>query len=124
VRQDVQAVDLQKTVALYKRKGEAMKIAPLVFALLLAMAGFANAQVTNWSNSPYNFQNSPHNFNNSPYNFQNSPHNFNNSPYNFNSGNGVYDNQGNRVGYGVTSPTGVTNYFDNNGNRMGYSPGR
>ena len=58
----------------------------------------------------------------SPLNFQNSPLNFDNSPLNFNSTNGVYDNRGNRIGYGVTTPSGVTNFFDNNGNRSGYKP--
>ena len=58
----------------------------------------------------------------SPLNFQNSPLNFDNSPLNFNSTNGVYDNSGNRIGYGVTTPSGVTNFFDNNGNRSGYKP--
>ena len=60
--------------------------------------------------------------NNSPMNYNNSPMNYNNSPMNFNSNNGVYDNNGNRAGYEVKSPSGVTNYFDNNGNRTGYSP--
>ena len=58
----------------------------------------------------------------SPLNFENSPMNFDNSPLNFNSTNGVYDNSGNRIGYGVTTPSGVTNFFDNNGNRSGYKP--
>jgi hypothetical protein len=68
------------------------------------------------------FAQQSYNFNNSPQNFNNSPQNFNNSPQNFNSTNGVYDNQGNRQGYQVQSPTGVVNYFDNNGNRTGYAP--
>jgi len=46
----------------------------------------------------------------------------NNSPYNLDSKNGVYDNQGNRSGYKVTEPSGVTNYYDNKGNRTGYTP--
>jgi len=48
--------------------------------------------------------------------------NFNNSPNNFGSTNGVYDNRGNRVGYEVSAPSGVINYFDNSGNRIGYKP--
>jgi len=68
-----------------------------------------------WESSPLNFQNSPLNFDNSPLNYKN-------SPLNFNSTNGVYDNSGNRIGYGVTTPTGVTNFFDNHGNRSGYKP--
>ncbi len=62
------------------------------------------------------------NFDNSPLNMKNSPYNIENSPYNLDSKNGVYDNQGNRTGYKVTSPEGVTNYFDNKGNRTGYTP--
>jgi hypothetical protein len=45
-----------------------------------------------------------------------------NSPYNMNSTNGVYDNEGNRTGYTVVSPTGVTNIFSNDGSRTGYIP--
>jgi hypothetical protein len=41
---------------------------------------------------------------------------------NFNSTNGIYDNQGNRQGYQVQSPSGVMNYFDDKGNRIGYAP--
>ena len=63
-------------------------------------------------------------FNNSPYNMQNSPYNMENSPYNTNSTNGVYDNSGNRIGYEVKAPSGVTNYFDNSGNRIGYAPAK
>jgi len=63
-------------------------------------------------------------FSASAYNFENSPNNFNNSPNNFGATNEVYDGKGNRVGYEVQSPTGVTNFFDNNGNRIGYRPNR
>ena len=56
--------------------------------------------------------------------FSASIYNFDNSPNNFSATNGVYDGKGNRVGYEVQSPTGVTNFFDNNGNRIGYSPSR
>ena len=86
--------------------------------------GTSMAQITNFDNSPLNFQNSPLNFDNSSLNFKNSPLNFENSPLNFNSTNGVYDNRGNRIGYEVQTPSGVTNYFDNNGNRTGYTPSR
>ena len=91
-------------------------IKKILIALLCMVSIKAIAQQT------YNFNNSPQNFNNSPQNFNNSPQNFNNSPQNFNSTNGIYDNQGNRQGYQVQSPTGVVNYFDNNGNRIGYAP--
>ena len=89
---------------------------------IVLMASFAVscscfAQVTSWENSPFNYNNSQYNYNNSPYNY-------NNSQYNYNANNGVYDNQGNRIGYEVQSPQGVTNVFDNNGNRIGYSPSK
>ena len=90
-----------------------MNFTHLLFARLLAcsittITLSAYAQVTSWDNSPYNY-------NNSPLNYQN-------SPLNYNSNNGVYDNSGNRIGYEVKAPSGVTNVFDNSGNRMGYSP--
>jgi len=58
------------------------------------------------------------------YNLNNSPYNMDNSPYNASSANGVYDNSGNRIGYEVKAPSGVTNYFDNSGNRIGYTPSK
>jgi len=86
----------------------------LFAALLLAQCVLffreANAQVTTLENSPYNMQNSPYNMDNSPYNAS--------------STNGVYDNTGNRIGYEVKAPSGVTNYFDNSGNRIGYTPSK
>jgi len=92
----------------------------LAQAALYAQKSFA--QVTNLDNSPYNMQNSPYNMDNSPYNMRNSPYNMDNSAYNASAKNGVYDNTGNRVGYEVKAPSGVTNYFDNSGNRIGYTP--
>jgi hypothetical protein len=89
-----------------------------------AIALTAHAQVTSWDNSPYNYNNSPLNYNNSSLNYNNSPLNYQNSPLNYNSNNGVYDNTGNRIGYEVKAPTGVTNVFDNQGNRIGYSPSK
>ena len=99
-------------------------IAIVLITQAALFARSAIAQVVPFSASAYNFENSPNNFNNSPYNFNNSPYNFNNSPNNFNATNGVYDNNGNRLGYEVQAPTGVTNLFDNNGNRIGYTPSR
>ena len=64
------------------------------------------------------------NLDNSPYNMQNSQYNMDNSAYNASAKNGVYDNSGNRVGYEVKAPSGVTNYFDNSGNRIGYTPSK
>lgn len=43
---------------------------------------------------------------------------------NYNSNNGIYDNNGKRIGYEVMAPSGVTNVFDNSGNRIGYSPAK
>lgn len=79
-------------------------------------------QAINWNDSPNNFQNSPNNWENSSNNWNNSPNNWQNSANNFSANNGVYDNQGNRLGYEVRAPSGVTNVFDNNGNRIGYVP--
>ena len=81
-----------------------------VLSLLLVFSAPIWAQVTNLDNSPYNMQNSPYNMDN--------------SPYNINSTNGVYDNTGNRIGYEVKAPSGVTNYFDNSDNRIGYTPAK
>ena len=100
----------------------------LISLLLIAQLGLftrnSNAQVTNLDNSPYNMQNSPYNMENSSNNMRNSPYNMDNSAYNVNSKNGVYDNTGNRIGYEVKAPSGVTNYFDNSGNRIGYTPAK
>jgi hypothetical protein len=96
----------------------------LTFLASSAITTSVFAQVTSWDNSPYNYNNSPLNYNNSPLNYNNSPLNYQNSPLNYNSNNGVYDNTGNRIGYEVKAPTGVTNVFDNQGNRIGYSPSK
>lgn len=96
----------------------------LLFASLAALTYPVLAQITNLDNSPYNMQNSPYNMDNSPYNMRNSPYNMDNSPYNASATNGVYDNTGNRIGYEVKAPSGVTNYFDNSGNRIGYTPAK
>lgn len=74
--------------------------------------------------SPFNYQNSEFNYDNSPYNYRNSPYNYDNSPYNHGSNNGVFDNSGRRIGYGVEAPSGVINLFDNQGKRIGYQPAK
>ena len=100
-----------------------MLISVLVLVVLIwSFSKDVKSQIINFDNSPLNMKNSPYNIENSPLNMRNSPYNFDNSPYNLDSKNGVYDNQGNRTGYKVTSPEGVTNYFDNKGNRTGYTP--
>ena len=89
--------------------------------VLIAIAGLfsrsAFCQTMNFDNSSYNIQNSQ-------YNMRNSPYNIDNSAYNASATNGVYDNLGNRIGYEVKAPSGVTNYFDNSGNRIGYTPSK
>ena len=97
-----------------------------VFVTFIAMLSqLAHAQITNWDSSPLNYQNSTLNYENSPLNYQNSPLNYQNSPpLNYSATNGLYDNQGNRLGYETKSPSGVTNLYDNSGNRIGYIPAK
>jgi predicted PurR-regulated permease PerM len=78
----------------------------------------------NWKNSPDNWQNSSQNWQNSSQNWQNSPGNWQNSGNNYYNTNGIYDSNGNRIGYSVPSANGGVNYFNNNGSRRGYQPGR
>lgn len=99
-----------------KLKITILTLAVLYHPLVLAQQSF------NFNDSPNNFQNSLSNFDNSPNNFRNSPNNFENSPNNFSATNGVYDNRGNRIGYEVQAPSGVTNIYSNDGQRMGYIP--
>lgn len=97
----------------------------IVLALIsIAVASCsANAQqAMNFNDSPMNYQNSEMNYDNSPMNYKNSPMNYENSPMNYNATNGVYDNRGNRIGYEVQAPSGVTNIYTNDGKRMGYRP--
>lgn len=96
----------------------------IVFSLVaVGLTSVAQAQqALNWSDSPNNFQNSLNNWENSPNNWNNSPNNWNNSANNYSSNNGVYDNRGNRIGYEVQAPSGVTNIYSNDGRRMGYVP--
>jgi hypothetical protein len=77
----------------------------------------------NWQNSPNNWQNSSQNWENSSQNWKNNPQNWQNSANNYNNANGIYDSNGNRVGYGVPSANGGINYFNNDGSRRGYKPG-
>lgn len=97
--------------------------------LIIALVSFAiascsaNAQQSmNYNDSPLNYRNSELNYDNSPLNYKNSPLNYENSPLNYNATNGVYDNRGNRIGYEVQAPSGVTNIYSNDGRRMGYVP--
>jgi hypothetical protein len=92
-------------------------VSAVAFSSVLAASAFAQS----YQNSPYNYQNSEYNYDNSSYNYRNSPYNYENSPYNSNSSNGVYDNDGNRIGYSVRRSDGSgVNIFDDDGNRIGY----
>jgi hypothetical protein len=75
----------------------------------------------NWRNSPDNWQNSARNWQNSAQDWQNSPQNWQNSGANYNNANGIYDSNGNRLGYVVPrGDKGGLNYFNNDGTRSGY----
>jgi 4-amino-4-deoxy-L-arabinose transferase-like glycosyltransferase len=89
-------------------------------ALYLLLPNDACAQ-TGWENNPLNYKNSPYNYDNSQYNHKNSQYNWENSSYNLDSKNGIYNNQGNRIGYEVQNDQGTRNIYDNNGNRVGYA---
>ncbi len=102
-----------------------MKVQLALATLAFLLASCAEAQQAyNYNDSPYNYQNSEYNYENSPYNYKNSPYNYDNSAYNYNANNGVYDNKGNRIGYEVQAPSGVTNIYSNDGRRMGYVPSK
>lgn len=68
-----------------------------------------------WATSELTLQNNSFDWNNSPYNWNNTYLN----PY---AKNGIYDNDGNRIGYERKNEYGTTNIFDNDGNRQGYKP--
>ena len=109
----------------YQTIMEVVKVKIMKKILLTVLVGYSvigYTQTGNMNSSPYNMENSIYNMENSPYNMRNSPYNMDNSQYNMNSKNGVYDNQGNRTGYQVKEPSGVTNYYYNKGNRTGYTP--
>lgn len=93
-------------------------------ALAIATSHAVADGAYDYNASPLNYQNSELNYDNSSYNYRNSPYNYQNSPYNSSSSNGVYDNTGKRIGYGVEAPSGVINIFDNSGNRIGYQPAK
>lgn len=76
-----------------------------------------------YDSSPFNYDNSEYNFENSPYNYKNSPYNHENSRYNQNATNGIYNEDGERIGYGVRREDGGINFYNNDGDRVGYQPG-
>ncbi len=96
--------------------------------ILLLSGLFASAPVmaqsVNWDNNPSNWNNNVSNWDNNPSNWNNNVHNWDNNPSNAYTNNGIYNNQGQRIGYETKAPSGVTNVYDNNGNRVGYSPSK
>jgi hypothetical protein len=78
----------------------------------------------NWKNSPDNWQNNSQNWQNNSDNWKNNPQNWKNSGDNYNNTNGIYDSNGNRVGYSVPRSDGGVNYFNSDGSRKGYQPGQ
>ncbi len=103
-------------------KRQLLMIGLSTLALLVSSLSFGG-DYGGYNNSPYNYKNSQYNYENSPYNYKNSPYNYNNSPYNTNSNNGVYNENGERTGYGVRRSDGGINYFNNDGERTGYQSG-
>jgi len=98
--------------------GLLVSIAIITFMLLMSTQVCAQ---TSWENNPLNYKNSPYNYDNSSYNYKNSQYNWENSPYNPDSKNGIYSNDGSRIGYEVQNGQGTRNIYDNNGNRVGYA---
>lgn len=115
----------------------ALYLSTMLSATLVCTACFAqiydqnnSPSSQNWANSPQNWRNSPDNWQNSPQNWQNrsdnwknSPQNWQNSANNYNNANGIYDSNGNRIGYSVPTANGGINFFNNDGSRRGYKPG-
>lgn len=97
-------------------------LAPCALTLCLFFNGAAAQSAFDWSASPYTWSNSPYNPVNSPYAPGNSPYALENSPNNANPSNGVFDGEGNGVGYYVPNNQGSTNVFDLDGNREFYAP--
>lgn len=95
--------------------------------LLLVSTAFLTGSVAaqsafDWADSPYNWANSEYNPVNSPYALENSPYALQNSPNSVNPTNGVFNDEGDRVGYYVPNQQGSTNVFDLDGNRQFYVP--
>ena len=97
----------------------------VVFGILafprLTNAGNFKFISSNPKDSSYNPDNSEYNPKNSPYHPANSPYNPQNSPYNPNRQNGIYDENGNSIGYTTPKAGGGVNIYDNEGHRKGYS---
>lgn len=68
-----------------------------------------------WATSDYNFDNSPLNFANNPINWRN-------QELNMSRKNKVYDEDGDDIGYTVTTPKGITNVWSHDGKLLGRLP--
>jgi hypothetical protein len=117
---NIKTCDCKKHAPLPKRMLRRTFFAAAVAGIFSPQASYAQ-WTTN--DSPFSVQNNPFNTYNSPFSVQNSPFNTQNNPFGVGN-NGIYDNNGNRMGYGVYRPDGGINLFDNQGNRFGYRPGR
>jgi hypothetical protein len=93
----------------------------VVGVVIVASTSTSACAQTSWENNPLNYKNSSYNYENSQYNYKNSQYNWENSSYNMDSKTGVYNDQGNRIGYQVQNNQGTRNIYDNNGNRIGYA---
>lgn len=100
------------------RKWKYMKI---ILGIAVVMIAVSSVWAGNWDDNPSNWKNSESNWKNNQNNWKNSPNNWENSPNNFNRKNGVYDEDGNSMGYTTKKAGGGTNIYTNNGKRVGYS---
>lgn len=95
----------------------------LVSILVCCVNGDALAQSAfDWADSPYSWANSEYNPVNSPYALENSPYALQNSPNSVSPTNGVFNAEGDRVGYYVPNQQRSTNVFDLDDNRQFYVP--
>lgn len=93
----------------------------MVITLVLSCLIVRKASAETWAN-PFGWENNELNLKNNSMDWNNSPYNWNNTYLNPYAKNGVYDNDGNRIGYERKNEYGTTNIFDNDGNRQGYKP--
>ena len=95
----------------------------LLLVSIVFLIGSAEAQSAfDWADSPYSWANSEYNPANSPYALENSPYALQNSSNSVNPTNGVFNDEGDRVGYYVPNQQGSTNVFDFDGKRQFYVP--
>ena len=96
----------------------------VALALVAALALPDPAAAQSWETNPANWANNPANWDNNPANWDNNPANWDNNPSNFSRKNGLYDTDGNSIGYYTTTPAGVTNFWNDDGERLGYGVNR